>query len=159
MELHKYKDIGFFAGHLIKDERILAWTNHAGGKVAVTNFAFLSFDHHENLRLPWEFSLAAKWNEPVLQITSQINFDEDPLPRVWKLVEPGKVPETVRERITNAQVFDQIKEISGVGKVRFVARNGRSGISWTTIAEEKIDFNSQNLINLELAEIRSTLGI
>jgi hypothetical protein len=69
------------------------------------------------------------------------------------------VPAAVRERITQAQIFEQIREIPEVGKVRFLARKGQSGISWSTLTDETLDENSQARIQAELTQLKNTLGI
>lgn len=147
------------SGHLENGERVLAWTSHSGGDLVVTNFALLSFDHHENLRLPWELVLSAKWDEPILIVNAQDTAGDKVNSRAWNLTEPGLVPDSVRERITTSQVFDQLKEIPGVGKVRFLARKGKSGITWATLAETPVDSNSQTHIDQELESLRQNLGI
>lgn len=147
------------AGHLTKGERVFAWTNHAGGKLVVTNLALLSFDHHEQLRLPWELSLSGKWDEPTLVVTSQAELSEAPVTRAWQLTEPGLVPDSVRERITSAQVFDQVRTIEDIGKVRFVARRGPNGVAWTTLTDAELTPDSQVHIQDELRMLRETLGI
>lgn len=148
-----------FNQHLIHGERILTWANHAGGKLVVTNFALLSFDHHENLRLPWELTLSAKWEEPVLIVVSQAQSNGPSQTRAWQLSQPGLVPESVRERITTTQVFDQVREIKDLGKVRFLARKSATGISWATLCEVQIPQSSQTHLAQELAQLRTSLGI
>lgn len=145
--------------HLNPGERILTWAHHAGGKLVVTNIALLSFDHHENLRLPWELALSAKWEEPVLIVASQNEIDGPVQTRAWQLSHPGQVPESVRERITTTQVFDQVREIKDLGKVRFLARKSATGILWATLCEVPITQSSQTHLAQELAQLRASLGI
>ncbi len=150
--------------HLVNGERVLAIADHSGGKIYVTNFALLSFDHHDRIRIPWELTLFGKWDEPVLTVSSQADSLADPQIRGWQIVEPGFVPEAVRDRITGAQVFDQIKEIPEVGKVRFLARKGPAGVTWTTLLDGKpvsgsLTSDSQTHIANEIFEFKKTLGI
>lgn len=148
------------AEHLQKGERVIAWTNHAGGKIYVTNFALLSFDHHENLRLPWELTLQGKWDEPVLTVVAQSDIAGPPVTRAWQITEPGLVPDAVRDRITSALVVDQIRSIPQVGEVRFIARKGPQGIIWTTlVGETGLPTASQTHIETELALLKDSLGI
>ncbi|MEN9742189.1 MAG: hypothetical protein RIR66_1145 [Actinomycetota bacterium] len=148
-----------FSDHLITGERVMAAAPHSGGKVVATNFALLSFDNHENLRIPWGLTLSAKWDEPVLIVISQDELTGPAKTRAWQLEEPGLIPDTVRERITTAQVFDQIKDLPQVGKVRFLARKNGQEISWATLPESEISPSSQTHIENELIQLRQTLGI
>lgn len=159
MQIFKKKVSAEFREHLLPRERILAFATHAGGKIVVTNFALLSFDHHENLRLPWDLALSAKWDEPVLVVVSQNEINGPAVSRGWKLDEPGLIPDTVRERITSVQVFDQVRDVPQVGKVRFLARRSDQKISWATLADFEISSSSQSHIQNELTQLRQTLGI
>lgn len=148
------------AGHLLDGERVIAWAEHAGGKIYVTNLGLLSFDHHENLRLPWELSLQGKWEEPVLTVIAQDEITGPPVTRAWRIQEPGLVPEAVRDRITSALVIDQVKQVQHVGNVRFIARKNRAGITWTTLTESTVnDAASQSHIALALSDLKESLGI
>lgn len=148
-----------FSVHLIPGERVMAAAPHLGGKLVATNFALLSFDHHENLRIPWELTLSAKWDGSALIVVSQVEPNGPATSRAWKLEEPGLVPDTVRERITTAQVFDQVKDLPQVGKVRFLARKSGQEISWAALPESEISPGSQTHIQNELNQLRLTLGI
>jgi hypothetical protein len=148
-----------FSDHLNSGERVMAAAPHSGGRLVATNFALLSFDNHENLRIPWELTLSAKWDESVLVVVSQDEPNGTARTRAWKLDEPGLIPDTVRERITTAQVFDQVKDLPEVGKVRFLARKSGQEISWAALPVSEISPGSQTHIQNELNELRQTLGI
>lgn len=147
------------AEDLVKGEHVLAWADHGGGKIYATNLALLSFDHHDRIRIPWELTLSAKWEEPYLSVTSQDSSSGSPVTRAWQISDPGMIPAAVRERITQSQIFEQIRDLPGVGKVRFIARKGPNGISWSTLTDEVLDENSQAHIQAELAQLKNTLGI
>lgn len=147
------------AGNLIKGEQVLAWADHSGGKIFATNFALISFDHHDSIRIPWELSLSAKWDEPLLTVNSQDSSTGPAVVRAWQIADPGMVPAAVRERITQAQIFEQIRDLPEVGKVRFLARKGPLGITWSTLTDEAINENSQAHIQAELTQLKNTLGI
>lgn len=159
MKFFNRKNFLELSGHLQKGEQVLAWADHNGGKIFATNFALISFDHHDNIRIPWELTLSAKWDETVLAVTSQNSLTGPATTRAWQIANPGMVPAAVRERITQAQIFEQIREIPEVGKVRFLARKGQSGISWSTLTDETLDENSQARIQAELTQLKNTLGI
>ena len=146
-------------GNLEKGEQVLAWADHSGGKIFATNFALNSFDQHDSIRIPWELSLSAKWDEPFLTVISQDSSTGPAIVRAWQIADPGMVPAAVRERITQAQIFEQIRDLPEVGKVRFLARKGPTGISWSTLTDEVLDENSQAHIQAELTQLRNTLGI
>lgn len=151
--------------HLIKGERIIAWANHAGGKIYVTNFALLSFDHHENLRLPWELSLQGKWEEPLLTVVAQNDPAGALVTRAWQIPDPGLVPDAVRDRITSALLIDQSAQIPDLGEVRFIARKSPQGIIWTTLLpgnltdQAGLNQVSQSHIASELNRLKDALGI
>lgn len=145
--------------YLAKRERLIAWANHSGGLIAVTNLALISLDHHENVRIPWELSISGKWEEPILIISLQEQLHAPVKQRAWNLIEPGLVPTAVRERITTAQVFDQLMDVSHVGKVRFIARRGPDGIFWDYLSEQQLNEDSQSHIQNALNQLRQTLGI
>jgi len=148
-------------------ERVLAWVPHKSGKLVVTNLAIIDSNELETFRLPWEFALSAKWNEPTLTLISNLQEPTETFStlisttntKVWQLEMPGLVPAAVRERITSTQIFDQVQTIAGVGKVRFLARMSPSGVHWATLTEDEISSDSQTAIAAQLSELRSTLGI
>lgn len=159
MNLFKKKVPTQLKDHLTKGERVIAWTNHSGGLIAVTDLALLSFDHHENVRIPWELTISGKWEEPLLVISLQSELGGPVIQRAWNLGEPGLVPDAVRERITTAQVFDQLQDVKNVGKVRFIARRSPDGISWDYLANGNLGLDSQTHIQDQLNKLRQTLGI
>lgn len=159
MKLFKRSLPNEFADHLQKRERVIAWAKHTGGMIAVTDLALISLDHHENVRIPWELTISGKWDEPILVISLQDSLHGEVKQRAWNLAQPGLVPTAVRERITTAQVFDQVKDIPDLGKVRFIARRSPHGITWDYLSDQKFNPNSQTHIQAALSQLRQTLGI
>lgn len=145
--------------HLEDGEHVIAWANHSGGKIIVTNRNLLSLDHHQNLKFPWHLALWAKWEEPVLQVAAQDELTGPAITRAWNISNPGLVPDSIRERVTSSQIFDQLRELPGIGKVRFLARRSESGIHWVTLTDLNLDIDSQNHIETELLQLRQSLGI
>ena len=159
MNLFKKKVPSQLNDHLAKGERVMAWANHSGGLVAVTDLALLSLDRHENVRIPWELTISGKWDEPMLVVSLQNELGGPVIQRAWNLVEPGLVPDAVRDRITTAQVFDQLEDVENVGKVRFIARRSPYGINWDYLVSGNLGPDSQNHIQDQLIKLRQTLGI
>ncbi len=159
MKLFKKSVPEELAEQLENKERVFAWAIHPGGIIGVTNLALISLDHHERVRIPWELTISGKWDEPILIVTHQEKIAGQVLQRAWNLAEPGSVPTAVRERITTAQVFEQVKEVPDFGKVRFIARKGPNGIIWDFLTDEKITQDSQTHIENTLRDLRQTLGI
>ena len=159
MNLFKKKFPAELNDHLAKGERVIAWTSHLGGLIAITDLALLSLDHHENVRIPWELTVSGKWEEPTLIVSLQNELAGPVVQRAWNLVKPGLVPDAVRERITTAQVFDQLQEVPNVGKVRFIARKSPSGITWDYLVSGNLGSDSQTHIQEQLIKLRQTLGI
>ena len=117
-------------------ERLLAWAQTVTGFVAVTDESFVSIDESPAKVIPWEFALQARWEPPELFVVVQSDQSNLPHQLVFNLVTPGLVPIAVRDRVTAAVVIDQVEEIAGVGRVRFIARRNKKGVSWTTVADD-----------------------
>lgn len=146
--------------------KILAWATHRGGHIIATNRALLSTDAHEPIIVPWGNTVAARWNEPLLTVFVQDDLASQPRALAWMLDEPGMVPSAVHDRVTDANLVDISRDIEGVGTVRFIARRGESGITWTTLigdstntTDQQTQLSQTDAISAELANLRSTLGI
>jgi hypothetical protein len=141
-------------------EFVLAWANHSGGVIAITDRRLLSTDSHGSDSVLWQDSLSAKWDAPVLTLAA--TRGDQPASLSWQLNEPGLVPTAVRDRVTSVIVVDQLMDIPDVGRVRFIARRTSQGVVWTTVPDTSVEHEShsvQERIREALGSLRSTLGI
>ncbi len=145
-----------------RGDQLLAWARHNGGLIAVTKRHLISIDHHETNRIPWELTLQAKWDEPLLLIVLQGQTQGEPIHMAWTMDEPGEVPSAVRDRVTAAVLVDQVREVQDIGRVRFIARRGPDTVSWIALPDNReaagTDIGAQR-IREGLAEIQSIFGI
>ena len=145
---------------LHKGEHLLAWANHASGMIAVTDQRLLDVGQ-EVSSMAWEYALSAQWSEPELHIVF-MNETQKLSPQTWKLTEPGLVPTAVRDRVTSVVMIDKLVDVSGLGRVRFVAHRTSGGIKWSTFADESVDVGSsehQQQIQAVLQQLRANLGV
>ena len=119
-----------------RNERLLAWAQTTTGYVAVTDESLVSIDESSSVVIAWEFALQARWESPELFVIVQPERNELPKQFVFNLTDPGLVPIAVRDRVTAAVVIDQVEDVAGVGRVRFIARRNKKGINWTTVADD-----------------------
>jgi hypothetical protein len=142
--------------------RLLAWSKHAGGLIAVTNSSLVDISDHELTITQWSDSLQAKWEPPYLTVIFQGELDARPRSRAWILDEASQLPRAVRDRVTSAVVIDRAFELANAGKVRFVARKDENRIYWSAIADDS-DASQTDLGQIEikkaLAELKSSFGI
>lgn len=145
-----------------KNERLLAWTQTVTGFIAVTDVSLVSIDESAAKVIPWEFALQARWEPPELFVVVQSEQSELPKQLVFNLVTPGLVPIAVRDRVTAAVVIDQVEEITGVGRVRFIARRNKNGVNWTTVADDADLASTPGgtlEVNKVLGHLQATFGI
>jgi len=145
-----------------RGDHVLAWTVHNGGLLAATKRSLISIDHHEPNRIPWETTLQAKWDEPILIVLVQPDSSSAATQMAWSLPEPGQLPAVVRDRVTGTVLVDQVRDVAGVGRVRFVARRGTQAVSWVAIPDDDSVVKAQGsaeIIQAALAEIQAIFGI
>lgn len=147
---------------LVGQGRLLAWAQHSGGFIAVTNKSLVNVDSHSTSITPWSESLQAKWEPPQLTIVFQGPNDLTPETRAWMLAEDSQLPRAVRDRVTAAVVLDRVYELPTAGKVRFVARKDENQAYWSALGDDLEASQSvagQLEIAKAMAELRSTFGI
>jgi len=119
------------------DERTLAWAARADGPdtglVVATNLG-LWVDHE---RIGWHEISKAKWDNPVLIVTTTevVDGDADPVvirdrtPVKLTLVEPRHLPQQVYQRVTHSIVSSELRPDGA----RLVGRRmpGVDGVAWT----------------------------
>ena len=124
---------------LAADERIVAWAGATGDDVVVvTNLGLWLPGATE--RLGWHEIHKATWSGRQLALVAarEVAHDdgyavmEDLPPLVVTLLDPDKVPEQVRARVTKSVAYTSHHQLPG-GGVRVAARRvpGRDGLRWT----------------------------
>ena len=120
-----------------RDERTLAWAARADGPdtglVVATNLGLWV----DRQRIGWHEISKAKWDNPVLVVTTTevVDGDVDPVvirdrtPVKLTLIEPGHLPQQVYQRVTHSIVSSQLQPDGS----RLVGRRmpGVDGVAWT----------------------------
>jgi hypothetical protein len=126
---------------LARDERVLAWAGATGDDVVVaTNLGLWLPSADGPARLMWHEIHKATWSGRALVIVAAEVVAEhdtytvtaDAPARGVTLLDPDRVPEQVRARVTKSVAFTTHHPLPGGGGVRVVARRvpGRDGLSW-----------------------------
>ena len=142
--------------------KVLAWARVSGGFLAATSEALINVDSHETNFIPWGYTLQARWESPLLNVTVQASPQSAPSQMSWIIQEPGLIPVAVRDRVTAAVVVDQFREIEGVGRVLFIARRVFDDIVWTAVPDHQDRANTeagQQAIDAELSILKANFGI
>jgi hypothetical protein len=124
---------------LAPDERIVAWASTADdGVVVATN---LGLWLPGAPRVGWHEIHKATWSGRQLAVTAAEQVGEgdgyvvmaDREPVVHTLLDPDRVPEQVRTRVTRSVAYTSHHQVPGGGGVRVVARrvSGVDGLRWT----------------------------
>ncbi len=126
---------------LDRDERVLAWAGTSNDAVVVvTNFGLWLPGVSGSARLGWHEIHKATWSgRALLVVPARVKesfdtyaemVDEDPVSVT--LLDPDKVPEQVRARVTKSVAYTNHHVLPG-GGVRVVARRvpGQDGLRWT----------------------------
>lgn len=127
-----------FAGTLEHGERVVAVAELAGGgHLVLTQFGVWVPEGVVARRVGWHLVSKAVWDRSSLLLTEAVSTGtageavllSDLPPRGFTLVEPGRVPEEVRERVTRSIRTSQYVELPG-GGAWFVQRKvpGRDGV-------------------------------
>lgn len=138
----------------------LASASHGGGLLSADLHGLTSVDSHETVVIAWSDCLAATWQDPLLTVTTWV--DGDTAQRAWQLLEPGRLPEVVRDRVTSVVLIDQRQTFTPGGVVRFVARRAGDGVEWLTLAEDRewaaTEVGARSIATA-LDDLRSALGV
>ncbi|WP_203900659.1 hypothetical protein [Virgisporangium aliadipatigenens] len=126
---------------LARDERVVAWAGATGDDVVVaTNHGLWLPAPDGPSRLRWHEIHKATWSGRALAIVpSEVvathetyAVTADAPGRTVTLLDPDRVPEQVRARVTKSVAFTSHHPLPAGGGVRVVARRvpGRDGLSW-----------------------------
>jgi hypothetical protein len=152
------------------DERIVAWAATADDRaVVVTNLGLWLPDGSG--RLGWHEIHKATWSGRQLAVIAADQVGEgdgyvvmvDRAPVIVTLLDPGRVPEQVRTRVTRSVAYTSHHQVPGGGGVRVVARrvSGVDGLRWTVRYDigTDADFNgvAETIVHL-VAGARNGVG-
>ena len=139
-------------------ERVLASAQDPTGAWVVATDRALVTDAR---RLSWSDTGHAQWlDEDVELVVEPVDPGEPPL-RV-RLPEPGRLPETVHERVMASIVVSRRVPVPG-GTVRVVGRDDGSGeLVWQVIADAGVDPDSRDVrtaADSAVTTLRGELGL
>jgi hypothetical protein len=138
-------------------ERVIATARDgAEGWVVATDQALLAQDR----RTPWTDVVHAQWYDEEQVLTMDLAPGAGPAVHLV-LAEPGRVPETVHERVMASIVLSRRVPMSA-GGARVVARRGASDETlWQVVPDAGTDLADPAVrarVDAVLAELRSELG-
>ena len=129
-------------------ERVLAWcrTDDARVLVGTRDALYVASDETGDAatRVPWERVEAADWDHEtdVLRVSLVGSWGEQRVEHELGLVEPGRLLQLVRERVTASVVLQRHVALGGRRGVRVIGRRaprGNTSIEWFYEYDEGID--------------------
>ena len=135
-----------------RGERLLATAEADGAHLGGTRDAFYvaeplaggALEMVETTRIPWEQVEAADWDleTSVLRLSEVGSWGEPRPEHLFRIEEPGRLLELVRERVTASVVLQRHVPIEGRRGVRVIARRAPRGdqpVQWVYEYDEGID--------------------
>ena len=132
-------------------EKVLASAEAADGTVfAGTRDAFYVVVDGESRRVPWEQVEAANWDRDTdtFQLSEVGSWGTQRPVHSATLVEPGKLLELVRERVTASVVLQRHVRVEGRRGLRVIARrapSGAGGVQWVYEYDEGVDPDDESV--------------
>jgi hypothetical protein len=145
-----------------KADRLLAWAAYRDGLIAVTDNNFVDTGELNPTLIPWSIALQARWEPPMLTLVTQVDSQSVAATQTWTLAEPGKIPSSVRDRVTHTVVVDKAYNLPNAGNVRFVARRDGESVTWITVVDDLAPTQSAagaRDVAAALSELKSIFGI
>jgi len=153
------------------DERVVAWATATGDDVVVaTNRGVWLPGAGE--RLGWHEIHKATWSGRQLALVSACEvaqqegyFIVEDLPAtVHTLLDPDRVPDQVRTRLTRSIAYSAHHRLPGGGGVRVVGRrvSGLDGLRWTVRPDAGTDFADREIAALTstfVAQAQAAVGV
>lgn len=133
-------------------EKVLAKATTKSGELTATAAHLRWHSEESTEQLAWHEIARAWWNSESGQFLVEPVKGER---REWNLVDPGRLPETARERITSTIIAQDQIEVPGVGRVGVIFRNVGGEVA-TQIIGSDLD---PALIADQIAQVRADLGI
>ncbi|MEU4836297.1 hypothetical protein [Streptosporangium sp. NPDC023615] len=139
---------------VVPGDRVLTYAEGPGGHVIATDRAL----YLGGARLPWFQVDRGMWDEEGLTVVTTDGRSHRAL-----LPEPGRIPETVRERVTASIVVNQYVPLDARGGVRLVARKADADrLVWEFVFDAGLDPEDPGLRALAeqaLEETRRSFGV
>jgi len=153
---------------LAPGERVLAWTQTTDDRWhAASGHAFYIADGSRHRRVPWEQVDRAFWDRDAqrLVVLEVADFGQ-PQPRhELDVVEPGRLLEVVRERVTASVVMTRHVPVAGSRGLKVVARRAPAGaeeVQWSFWLDEGLEPDDplvREAVERGLLEARAELGV
>jgi hypothetical protein len=136
---------------------IAAARDSAGGWVVATERALLAGDR----RVPWTDVLHARWDDEQQVLAVDLAVGGGSSMRL-ALADPGRLPETVHERVMSSIVMSRRVPVPG-GGVRVVARRGDGSDQtlWQVVPDDGTDLAVpavRDRVDAALSDLRAELG-
>jgi hypothetical protein len=130
---------------LARGERVLtAARARDGGWVAATDQALVG----PGWRAPWSAATHAQWYDDVATLeVAWLDAAGERQDRSLVLDDPGRLPETVHERVTATILLSRHLPVNGRNGVRVVARRqpGSEDVEWQVVADAGVDADDPEL--------------
>jgi hypothetical protein len=141
-----------------RGERPLAAAQLADGSwAAATGRALLT----STGRVPWTDVAHAQWYDEEQTLVVDL-VPEAGRPVRLALADPGRLPETVHERVMASIVLSRRVAVPGGGAVRLVARSGEAGeVLWQVVPDPGTDLADpavRSYVDAALTRVRAELG-
>jgi hypothetical protein len=139
-------------------ERVLAAARASDGRwLAATEHALVT----AGVRIPWSDVAHAQWLDEASQLLVDPVADAFAAQR-FTLTEPGRLPETVHERVMASIVVSRRVGVPGGGGVRVVGRHSGTGdVLWQVVPDLGVDPDRpdvRRVTEATVAELRGELG-
>ena len=114
-----------------------------------------------DVTLPWYSVVSAVWEAPVLKVLA--THEGKPLKIDLVIPNPKRLPEVVRERVTDSVIITERRTLpAGVGATFVARRHPDDEVAWSIVFDSGVDSADpvlQEQASDLLSELRSTLGI
>lgn len=121
-------------------EQVLVWAQDESGEWLVATDAALLVSGR---RLSWVLVERAGWDDETWTLSVEMMRPENDEPERlrWVVLEPGRLPETVRERVDASIVASRRVRVRGSQGLRVVARSARSSaeLVWQVLLDPGLD--------------------
>lgn len=113
------------------------------------------------ITVPWHTVITAEWTAPILRVHAAPAGA--PLRLNLEIPEPKRLPEVVRERVTDSVIISERRTLAGGAGATFVARRlPGDEVAWTVVFDSGFDSRDRGLQAQAaqlLEDLRSTLGV
>lgn len=143
-------------------EKVLGWGSGPAGVVVATDLALYVPAGYEPHRIVWHLIDKAVWRSPNLDVSLHAEVGA-PL-QTWRfeLSEPGRLPGSVRERVTASVVTSTDVDVAD-GRVRIAARRTETGeIRWSVNSLDGADLanpDTRAYVADVIGQLSQTLGL